>query len=166
MYFSSQVGKEPPFRVVFELRPDMAPRMVENFVKLCRGLKDGRGYEGSRLFNSKTDIYVGGGDYENNDGSGSRSAFKDREFMADRTPLKNEKGAIRMRGVDGFKGECKVGSLFHIWLGDVTDKNFRMSLVFGKVVEGLDELIEVSRIVKTKNFSTKKTVTIVKCGSY
>ena len=152
--------------MIFELRPDMSPRMVENFVKLCRGLKDGRGYEGSRLFYSKTDTYIGGGDYDNNNGSGSRSAFKEKEFMADRSPLKNEKGAIRMRGVDGVKGECKVGSLFHIWLGDVTGKDFRMSLVFGKVVEGLDELIEVSRMEKTKNFFMKKMVTIVKCGSY
>ena len=73
--------------------------------------------------------------------------------------------AIRMRGVDGVKGECKVGSLFHIWLGDLPDnKNYSFSLVFGKVVEGLDELIEASRIPKT--FSFTKTVTIVKCGTY
>ena len=146
----------------------MAPRMVENFLKLCRGLKDGRGYEGSRLFYAKADQYVGGGDYENNNGSASRSAFKDRQFMADRTPLKNEKGAIRMRGVEGggVKGECKVGSLFHIWLGEVPGKNYSLSLVFGKVVEGLEELIEVSRMEKNKNNCVKKTVTIVKCGSY
>ena len=159
------MGKLAPFRLVFELRPDMAPRMVENFLKLCRGLKDGRGYEGSRLFYAKEDKFIGGGDYENNNGSASRSAFKEREFMADRTPLKNEKGALRMRGVDGVKGECKVGSLFHIWLGEVPGKNYSLSLVFGKVVEGLDELIEVSRIEKTKNNFLKKTVTIVKCGT-
>ena len=153
--------------MVFELRPDMAPKMVENFVKLCQGLQDGRGYEGSRLFYANADKYIGGGDYENNDGTASRSAFKEREFMADRTALKNEKGAIRMRGVDGVKGECKVGSLFHIWLGDLPDnKNYSFSLVFGKVVEGLDELIETSRIPKTKTFSFTKTVTIVKCGTY
>jgi hypothetical protein len=39
------VDNEPPFRVVFELRPDMAPKMVENFIKLCKGLPDGRGYK-------------------------------------------------------------------------------------------------------------------------
>ena len=156
------MGNEAPFRLVFELRPDMAPKMVENFVKLCRGLKDGRGYEGSRLYNTKVDQYVGGGDYENNDGSASCSAFKDREFMADRTPLKNEPGAIRMRGGEGFKGECKVGSLFLIWLGDVPAKNYKMSLVFGKVVEGLEDLIGVSRM----NFYRKKMVTIVKSGTF
>ena len=143
----------------------MAPRMVENFLKLCRGLKDGRGYQGSRLFYSNADKYIGGGDYENNDGTASRSAFKEREFMADRTPLKNEKGTIRMRGKgeEGAKGECRVGSLFHIWLADAPDKNFRLSLVFGKIVEGLDQLIEVSRIRRTE---MKKPVTIVKSGTY
>ncbi len=40
-----QVDNDIPFRVVFELRPDMAPRMVENFTRLCKGLPDGRGYK-------------------------------------------------------------------------------------------------------------------------
>ena len=111
------------------------------------------------MYYSKAEKYIGGGDYENHDGTASRSAFKEREFMADRTALKNEKGAIRMRGEDGVKGECKVGSLFHIWLGDAPGKNFRLSLVFGKVVEGLEGLIEVSRM-------KKKRVTIVKSGTY
>ena len=152
--------------MVFELRPDLAPKMVENFVKLCRGLKDGRGYEGSTLYYSKAEKYIGGGDYENHDGTASRSAFNYREFKADRTALKNEKGAIRMRGGDGVKGECKVGSLFHIWLDDVPgNKNYSLSLVFGKVVEGLDELIETSKLPKTKAFTFVKTVTIVKSGT-
>ena len=35
-YFKVQVDNETPFRVVFELRPDMAPKMADNFVKLCK----------------------------------------------------------------------------------------------------------------------------------
>ena len=48
-FFKVQLESETPFRVVIELRPDLAPTMVDNFLKLCRGLKDGRGYKGSKV---------------------------------------------------------------------------------------------------------------------
>ena len=52
-FLKMQVESETPFRVVVELRPDLAPTMVDNFLKLCRGLKDGRGYKGSQVKGSK-----------------------------------------------------------------------------------------------------------------
>ena len=33
-----------------------------------------------------------------------------------------------------------------IWVGDLEYKEYRYTLVFGKIVEGFDELLEVSRI--------------------
>ena len=41
---------------------------------------------------------------------------------------------------------CKIGSQFMIWVGDLEYKEYRYTLVFGKIVEGFDELLEVSRI--------------------
>ena len=52
-FLKMQVESETPFRVVVELRPDLAPNMVDNFLKLCRGLKDGRGYKGSQVKGSR-----------------------------------------------------------------------------------------------------------------
>merc|ERR1719370_1563151 len=49
-FLKMQLESETPFMVVVELRPDLAPTMVNNFLKLCRGLKDGRGYKGSQIF--------------------------------------------------------------------------------------------------------------------
>ena len=40
-------------QICVELRPDLAPIMVDNFLKLCRGLKNGRGYKGSQVKSSK-----------------------------------------------------------------------------------------------------------------
>ena len=48
-FLKMQLESETPFMVVVELRPDLAPTMVNNFLKLCRGLKDGRGYKGSQV---------------------------------------------------------------------------------------------------------------------
>ena len=163
-YFLIGVDQHPLFRVVFQLRPDMAPKMVDNFIKLCRGLKDGRGYRGSRIFSVKANKYVVGGDFENNDGTGSHGAGKERYFIADQTSMKDQKGTIRMKGVDGNGQKCKVGSQFMIWVGDVEDRNYKISLVFGKVVEGLEELTEVSRIARD-NWVMKKTVTVVESGT-
>ena len=87
-YFKIQVDNETPFRVVFELRPDMAPKMVKNFVELCKGLEDGRGYQGSRIFRAKANDHILGGDFENDDGTGGRSAYDEKYFLAEQCPLK------------------------------------------------------------------------------
>lgn len=168
-FFQIQVDAEPPFRVVFELRPDKAPKMVENFQRLCSGLPNGRGYRGSRLHQVKTDDFVAGGDVENNDGSGGHSSYDEKHFLADQCTLKNHKGALRMRGVQRtIDGRCRVGSQFMIWVEDLTDKDFKYSLVFGAVVEGLEELRKVSRLgsrQKSPNkWVMKNSVTIIDSG--
>ena len=57
-FLKMQVESETPFRVVVELRPDLAPTMVDNFLKLCRGLKDGRGYKGSQVKANRKFTYI------------------------------------------------------------------------------------------------------------
>jgi len=168
-FFKIQVDNEAPFRVVFELRPDMAPQMVDNFVKLCEGLPDGRGYKGSKIFKAKPDDHVCGGDFDNNDGTGGHSAFQEKLVMAEQCPLRDHKWAIRMRGQDRqADGRCKIGSQFMIWLGDIEYKEYRFTLVFGKVVEGFKHLIEISRIKgvqkSSESWVLKQCVKIVDSG--
>jgi len=169
-YFKIQVDNEPAFRVVFELRPDMAPKMVENFVNLCNGLPDGRGYNGSKIYRAKGDDHLLGGDFENNDGTGGHSAFEERYVLAEQCPLRDHKGAIRMRGQERtMDGRCKIGSQFMIWVGDLEYKEYRFTLVFGKVVEGFNKLVETSRIKTVQKSPTswilKQTVKIVESGT-
>ena len=82
------MDNETPFRVVFELRPDMAPKMADNFIKLCKGLPDGRGYKGSKIFRAKANDHILGGDFENDDGTGGHSAYEEKYFLAEQCPLK------------------------------------------------------------------------------
>jgi len=168
-FFKVQVDNEEPFRLVIELRPDMAPKMVDNFLKLCKGLPDGRGYQGSKLFRSKPNDHVLGGDFENNDGTGGASAFEEKYILAEQCPLKDHKGAIRMKGLERtLDGRCKIGSQFMIWVGDIEYKEYRFTLVFGKVVEGFDQLVEVSRIKAVQKSPTswvlRQNVMVTECG--
>ena len=71
--------------MVFELRPDMAPKMADNFIKLCKGLPDGRGYKGSKIFRAKANDHILGGDFENDDGTGGHSAYEEKYFLAEHT---------------------------------------------------------------------------------
>ena len=49
---------------MIRVRPDVAPGMSENFIRLCTG-KYGYSYEGSKFFRVKPDEHVVGGDFEN-----------------------------------------------------------------------------------------------------
>jgi len=168
-YFKVQIDNEPPFRVVFELRPDMAPKMVDNFIRLCKGLPDGRGYKGSKIFRAKANDHILGGDFENDDGTGGHSAYDQKYFTAEQCPLKDHKGAIRMKGLERTPdGRCKIGSQFMIWVGDLEYKEYKFTLVFGKVVQGFEQLQEVSRIKAVQKSPTswvlRQTVSIVESG--
>ena len=66
----------------------MAPKMADNFIKLCKGLPDGRGYKGSKIFRAKANDHVLGGDFENDDGTGGHSAYEEKYFLAEQCPLK------------------------------------------------------------------------------
>jgi len=138
-------------------------------LKLCKGLPDGRGYQGSKLFRAKPNDHVLGGDFENNDGTGGSSAFEDKFLLAEQCPLKDHKGAIRMKGLERtLDGRCKIGSQFMIWVGDLEYKEYRFTLVFGKVVEGFDQLVDVSRIKAVQKSPTswvlRQSVVIMECG--
>lgn len=56
VYLDVAVGSAPPARVVFELRPDVAPRTCANFIALCSGdrRKKNKGVVGGDDGNSAT----------------------------------------------------------------------------------------------------------------
>ena len=124
-------------RVVFQLRPDKAPKMCENFLGLCLG-KPGYGYKGTHFFKNG-DGFLAGGDVEYDDGSGGYSIFGKKKFEADLCPLKDEVGMIRFKGNGTSEGgRGMVGSQFMVWYAEREFKKFSYSLVFGRVVDGLD----------------------------
>lgn len=149
---------KPVGRIIFELRPDKAPKMCENFIALCTG-RSGYGYKGTHFFKSG-EGFLAGGDVENDDGTGGYSAFEKRTFEADLCPLKDEVGMVRFKGIGtSDKGRGMVGSQFMIWCGDRDFKKFSYSLVFGKVVDGLD----VAKQAAAVNVH-RVSVEVEKCG--
>lgn len=71
-------------RLVIELRPDMAPRLCENFTLLCTGSR-GFGYRGSQVFRCLPGWWLQGGDFQSNDGEGGRAALGDEELISAET---------------------------------------------------------------------------------
>ena len=160
--------KNKDFRFVIRVRPDKAPAMSENFIRLCTGVK-GFGYQGSRFFRCKPDDHIVLGDFEKNDGSGGRSAFEERTFLAEQCSIKDHKGAVRMRGIERTAdGRCKVGSQFMVWVGDIDYKDYKFTLVFGEVTHGLKHLQEMSRIGMMysghETWLLKEDIVIKRCG--
>ncbi|XP_071542097.1 uncharacterized protein [Panulirus ornatus] len=146
-------------RIIFELRPDKAPRMCENFIALCTG-RSGYGYKGTHFFKS-VEGFLAGGDVENDDGTGGYSAFDKSTFEADLCPLKDEVGMVRFKGVGtSDKGRGMIGSQFMIWCGDRDFKKFSYSLVFGKVVDGLD-VAKKAAAINVHRYSVK----VEECGA-
>jgi peptidyl-prolyl isomerase F (cyclophilin D) len=142
--------------------------MSENFIALCTGVR-GYGYKGCKFFRCKPDDHVVCGDFEHNNGSGGYSAMKDRLFLAEQCPLKDHKGAVRMRGIERTaEGRCRVGSQFMAWVGDIEYKEYKYTLVFGEVTQGLQHLQEISRIgmmySSSDQWLLREEVIVTNCG--
>ena len=77
---------------------------------------------------------------------------------------------LRMKGMERTAdGRCKVSSQFMVWVADMDNHVFKHSIVFGEVIEGLEELAEVSRIRSRMGVSMRwelqKEVTVIDCGN-
>ena len=121
----------------------MAPKMCDNFIGLCQG-RSGYGYKGTHFFKSG-DGFVVGGDVENDDGTGGYSVYNRSKFEADLCPLKDGVGMVRFKGVGtSDNGRGMVGSQFMIWFTERDFKKFSFSLVFGRVVDGLKIVQDIS----------------------
>lgn len=82
-FFDIVIAKEKIGRLTFELADDIVPNTVENFKLLCTGGNiHSRSYQNTKFHQVLKGSFVMGGDVENNDGTASHSAFKDR-FIAD-----------------------------------------------------------------------------------
>merc|ERR1712141_631770 len=134
---------------------------------LCTG-KLGFGYKGSKVIRCKGDDpnhqKLLSQAFYNTDASFSNENC----FLAEQCSLKDHKGAVRMRGLDrSLDGRCKVGSQFMIWVGDIEYKEYKYTLVFGEVTQGLKFIQEISRIGMFCNDTTwllKDEVVITNCG--
>jgi cyclophilin family peptidyl-prolyl cis-trans isomerase len=169
-FFDIAVDGKISGRIVIQLRPDAAPKMCSNFVALCTGER-GFGYKGCKIFKAVSDSHIIGGDFQYNNGSGGHSIFSSKDlFIADDCGLKDEEGAIRMKGMgtDERTGGGLVGSQFHIWVKDRDYKTYARTLVIGKVIEGLELCRLISNFRTYQNergtYIINNDVVIQNCG--
>jgi len=169
-FFDIAIDGKMSGRIVFQLRPDVAPKMCANFVALCTG-ELGYGYRGCKIFKAVTDSHIIGGDFENNNGSGGHSIYNNKDlFIADDSGLRDEEGAVRMKGMgtDERTGGGLVGSQFHIWVKDKDFKTYTRTLVIGKIIEGLELCRVVSNLRTFLNergtYIINNDVVIQNCG--
>jgi len=122
--------------IVFELYADTAPKTVSNFVYLTTG-----GYYNGLTFHRREEGFViQGGDPSGNGTGGPGYSFKDEIHNNNN----NNIGTIAMANA----GPNTNGSQFFINVGD---NNFldTKHTVFGKVVSGMDVVMEISQVETT-----------------
>ncbi|KAJ8897282.1 hypothetical protein PR048_002628 [Dryococelus australis] len=158
-YFNIDVSGNPHGRIVIEVRPDVAPRMVKNFGMLCIG-EYGVSYKGCTVFQCWEGESVITGDFEHNNGRGGRSIYTEGYFMPDDTKFPAVRGAVGMRRTQKRHDNLgMVGSQFRIILQEMRG----FTGIFGHVVEGLELVEKISKFGDQTGKPTKSIV-ISKCG--
>ncbi|XP_014606399.1 PREDICTED: uncharacterized protein LOC106788028 isoform X1 [Polistes canadensis] len=158
-YFNIEVNGSPHGRIVIEVRPDVAPKMVKNFSMLATG-EVGLGYKGCTIFQCWEGESVITGDFELNNGRGGRSIFEDGYFMPDDTKFPAVRGTVGMRRTQKRHDNLgMVGSQFRIILQEMRG----FTGIFGHVVEGL-ELVEKISTFGDQTGKPTKNILITNCG--
>jgi len=153
--------------VVIQLEKEKSPGYARNFLNLC-----GSGfYNGTCFHRVVPGLLVQGGDPNTlddditDDGMGGYSYLGPGTFLPDEfNELKNERGAVAMvRG----RGPDTAGSQFFILLDDVPEYDGKYT-VFGRVVSGLDILVEMAEQPGTSldegGFRLEKPQVITSCS--
>ncbi|XP_071957472.1 uncharacterized protein [Antedon mediterranea] len=130
------------------------PKTVKNFVSLAeKGGKEG--YKGSQFHRVVKDFMIQGGDFLTDDGTGSTSIYG-KYFDDENFNLKHyEAGWIAMANI----GPDTNGHQFYI-ITKPTDWLNGRNVVFGKVIEGLDVVNEISSLKTNDKGKPLEKVTI------
>ncbi|KAH8687684.1 cyclophilin-like domain-containing protein [Tricladium varicosporioides] len=139
--------------IVIDLLVDYAPKLCENFLKLCKikYYNFSPVYNVQKNFSFQTGDPLGPDSKESDGGSsiwGILNGPAKRTFVADiHTKLKHaERGTVSMATVAAPRDpdERIAGSQFIITLGDNLDYLDGKAAIFGKVVEGFDALEKIN----------------------
>ncbi|OXA59169.1 E3 SUMO-protein ligase RanBP2 [Folsomia candida] len=158
VFLSLETDEEPLGKLVIELRADVVPMTAENFRCLCTG-EMGISYKCSTIHRIIPDVLLQGGDVVGKDGRGGKSIYGDT-FPDENFKLKHkEPGVVSMANY----GKDTNGSQFIIATTRIGALD-GVNVVVGKVVEGLELLVSLNKLV-TPSGSIRKKIWISSCGS-
>ena len=161
VYFDVQIGEQEPFRLIFELFWDTAPRTCENFRQLAVGENStGGSYIGSKFHRIIEDFMVQGGDYENGDGTGGKSIYGDRFEDEDLTIRKHDQPMMLSMA---NKGPNTNGSQFFITSVPTPHLDGK-HCVFGRLVKGADHFVQLEAVEVDDDDRPLKDCIIVNAG--
>lgn len=168
VYLDFVAGNTALGRIDIELFYDITPMTSENFRGLCTGeFGEGRiyrkklTYKGSKIFQIIENQYLLCGDIVYNSGRGGESIYG--EFFRDEN-FKRRHACAGLLSMNNF-GKNKNNSQFIITLRacpQLDDKH----VVFGRVINGMNVVREISKIPTDMNNRPKIKIFVYNCGDY
>ncbi|KAI8613333.1 hypothetical protein BC830DRAFT_1132691 [Chytriomyces sp. MP71] len=157
VFFEVDIGGQRAGRIVMELRADVVPKTVKNFIALCTHEK-GFGFKKSTFHRIIPEFMIQGGDFTKHNGTGGKSIYGDT-FADENFVLRHSRpGTLSMANA----GANTNGSQFFITLAE-TKWLDNKHVVFGHVVSGM-EVVRKMEKQGSSSGKTSKKVTIAECG--
>lgn len=160
MDIAKQDFLKDPFtgRVIFQLRPDIAPKTCKNFLELCKNKK----YVNTPFHRVIKDFMLQGGDIVHQNGTGTFSIYggEGSTFDDESFELKHVKaGTLSMAN----SGPNTNGSQFFITTCATPHLDGK-HVVFGQVIQGIEFIHDIEREMTDSNDAPIRKCYILNCG--